>query len=374
MRNKFFRKAVVNTIIIALVFCSVVVPFSWSTSYAATGEKKVTVMLTGDLMCDYKFQDDLYNKGTGKFNFDNTFRFVRHWFKRADIVVGNLEGNCSSKHPLSRKRHTYRGKPYLNGPPSYLKALKKAGFDGVVMANNHNCDTYKSGIKKTVRAVDKAGLKHAGLYSSSKDKHYFIIKRNGVKVAFLSYAIYFNGLEGTLSKKSRDRMLSVYSREKATKEIGEARKAGADFVIVYIHMGKEYSHKVRDYQKTIMKSIAKAGADYIVGSHAHVLQRAGVIECEGKEVHCVYGMGNFTGKLTDKATRESAILKLTLKKKADGQTVLSHEKIIPCYMVDKSRYGKLVVIPKGAKVKGKALNASLKRHYRKSEKYVKIGK
>lgn len=323
-----------------MIFCSVVMPSSSCVSYADTGaDEKVTVMLTGDLMCDFKFQDALYNSKTKKFNFNNTFRFVKPLFSKADIVVGNLEGNCASGFPLSRKRHKYRGKPYLNGPYSYLTALKKAGFDGLVMANNHNCDTYKTGIKQTVRAVEKAGFKHTGLYSSSKDKHYFIIKRNGIKVAFLSYAIYFNTLEDSLSKTNQKIMLSAYSKSKAAKEIKKAREAGAD---------------------------------YIVGSHAHVLQKAAVINCDGRKVHCVYGMGNFTGKLTNRATRESAILRLTLKKKANGRTVLSYEKIIPCYMVDSSSYGKSVIFAKGTKVKTKKFADKLARHYRNSEKYLKL--
>ena len=372
MRKNFRQKAIVNIIIVVMIFCSVVMPSSSCVSYAEgeTGDSQVTLMLTGDLMCDYKFQDALYNTKTKKFNFDNTFRFVKPLFNSADIVVGNLEGNCASGYPLSRKRHRYRGKPYLNGPYSFLTALKKAGFDGLVMSNNHNCDTFKTGLIQTVKAVNRAGFQHTGLYASEEDKHYFIIEKNGIKVAFLSYANYFNGLENSLSKANQDIMLSKYSKEKVTAEVQEAKAAGADYVIVYIHMGLEYTHTARDYQKKIMKSITRAGADYIVGSHAHVLQGTGVVEYGGRQVHCVYGMGNFTGKLTNKATRETAILKLTLNKNAEGQTELSNEKFIPCYMSDKSIYGKQVIIPKGVKVKERT--ARLIRHFKRIFTHLKL--
>ena len=372
MRKRFRQKAVVNIVIIVMIFCSVVMPSSSCVSYAEgeTGDSQVTLMLTGDLMCDYKFQDALYNTKTKKFNFDNTFRFVKPLFDSADIVVGNLEGNCASGYPLSRKRHRYRGKPYLNGPYSFLTALKKAGFDGLVMSNNHNCDTFKTGLIQTVNAVNRAGFQHTGLYASEEDKHYFIIEKNGIKVAFLSYANYFNGLESSLSKANQNIMLSRYSQDKVAAEVQEARDAGADFIIVYIHMGVEYTHRAKKYQKKIMKAIAQAGADYIVGSHSHVLQGKGVVEYGGKQVHCTYGMGNFTGKLGKRSTKETAILKLTLNKNAEGQTELSSEKFIPCYMSDKSIYGKQVIIPKGTKVKGRT--SKLRIHFKRALNFLKL--
>lgn len=338
---------------------------------SSSGE--MILMLTGDLMCDYKYQDAVYNKKTKTYDFDNTLKYARVLFDSADYVIGNLEGNIASSYPISTKRHRHRGRPYLNGPRSYLSALKKAGFDGFVMANNHNCDTYLKGLKETVTAVDKAGFRHTGLYRSSKDKHYFIVNKDGIKVAFLSYATNFNGLEKkSMSAKYRNICLSRFSAKKARAEIKKARKAGANYVIVYLHAGREYTQNISGSQKKAVQALANAGADFIVGSHPHVLQRTGYVKAGSKKVNYVYSMGNFTGKLWRKATRETAVLRLTLKKNSSGKVVLKNTQYIPCYMKDSSSEGKMVLIPEGYRTTDEALQKELDKHYKHIRTLLKI--
>lgn len=340
--------------------------------YPRSASDEMVLMLTGDLMCDYKYQNEVYNKKSKKFNFDDTFKYVKILFDSADYVVGNLEGNIASSYPISMKRPRYRGNPFLNGPSSYLKALKKAGFDGLVMANNHNCDTYVKGLRQTVRAVDKAGFRHTGAYNSSKDKHYFILKKNGIKVAFLSYATNFNGLDKSISKTSKNRYLSKYTESRARKEIKQAKKAGADYVIVYLHAGREYTQKISGNQSKIVRSLAKMGADFVVGSHPHVLQRTGYVKNGSKKVYYVYSMGNFTGKLWRTQTRETAILRITLSKNSSGKVSLKNKQYIPCYMKDSSKEGKMVLIPEGYRTADTKLQKELDRHYRNIRSLLKV--
>ncbi len=340
-------------------------------NYPRSASDEMVLMLTGDLMCDYKYQNAVYDSKTKKYNFDDTFKYVKILFKRADYVVGNLEGNFSSSYPLSVSRPRYKGKPYLNGPSSYLTALKRAGFDGLVMANNHNCDTNLKGLKETVRAVDRAGFRRTGAYASKKDRHYFVLNKNGIKVAFLSYATYFNGLEKSIAAKSRNVFLSRYSPSKAKKEIKKAKKAGANYVIVYIHAGREYTPNITGTQKKIIKSLAKSGADFIIGSHPHVLQRTGYVKVGKRKVNFVYSMGNFTGKLVRTSTRETAILKITLKKNSSGKVSLKSRQYIPCYMKDSSREGKMVLIPEGYRTRDAALQNELNQHFKNIKNLLK---
>ena len=332
-------------------------------NYPKSPSDEMVLMLTGDLMCDHKYQSAVYDSKTGRYNFDDTFKYVKILFNSADYVVGNLEGNISSSSPISVNRPRYRGKPYLNGPSSYLTALKRAGFDGLVMANNHNCDTNLKGLKETVRAVDRAGFRRTGAYASKKDRHFFIVNKNGIKVAFLSYATYFNGLEKSIAAKKRNIYLSKYSASKARKEIKKARKAGANYVIVYVHAGKEYTQNITGTQKNIIKSLAKSGADFIIGSHPHVLQRTGYVKAGKRNAYYVYSMGNFTGRLTRTATRETAILKLTLKKNSAGKVALKSTQYIPCYMKDSSKDGEMILIPEGYRTRDAALQNELDKHF-----------
>ena len=61
-----------------------------------------------------------------------------------------------------------------------------------------------------------------------------------------------------------------------------------------------------------------------------------------------------------------------MKKKASGKTVLNSERIIPCYMADKSTYGKMVLVPTRTRVTGRAFEAELAGHLRNSANYLKL--
>ena len=75
--------------------------------------------------------------------------------------------------------------------------------------------------------------------------------------------------------------------------------------MVYVHWGKENTHKLLDYQKNLAKIYIDAGADAVIGGHPHVLQ--GIEIYKGKPIF--YSLGNFW---FSSATRETAIFKIIL--------------------------------------------------------------
>lgn len=81
-----------------------------------------------------------------------------------------------------------------------------------------------------------------------------------------------------------------------------------------------------------------------------MLQRAETIKIEGRKdrvVPCAYSMGNFISDFSNEMSKETAILKLTLKKNKNGRVKLKEDKFIPCYMADRWENKKYVLIPKG---------------------------
>lgn len=340
-------------------------------SRKATGKAKyVTLMFTGDLMCDGHFQEILYDSRTGVYDFDSVLRLVKPLFRDADYVAGNLETCVSPGYSLGKVRKRIDGKPYHNSPESFLKALKKAGIDGLIMANNHNLDTGKAGVRRTIKAVEKKGFDHTGLYRKSSDDHYFMIRKNGIRIAVLAYAKYYNERDKKLSSKDINRMLSSYSPEKVRREVRTARAAGADFVIAYIHMGRENTYKISDKQKETMKELADAGVDYIIGSHPHVLQQKSCIKSGDRKVPCVYSLGNFTGRLKRDMTRETAILKIRIKKTKGGKTSAVKSTYIPCYMAENFEGKKLTLVPSTYKAGEEKGRAGLYSHYEHIRKII----
>lgn len=66
-------------------------------------------------------------------------------------------------------------------------------------------------------------------------------------------------------------------------------KANSDYVVAVIHWGTEWSHQLEQVQKTTARDYINAGADIIIGGHAHILQ--GIDYNGGKPI--VYNLGDF---------------------------------------------------------------------------------
>ena len=95
-------------------------------------------------------------------------------------------------------------------------------------------------------------------------------------------------------------------------DVAAARKAGADVVIVFPHWGTEYDPTPFAGQKTLAEAAIDAGADLVIGNHAHW---AGAMEVyKGKPIW--YALGNFVFDQTwSEPTMEGITLELTFRGK-----------------------------------------------------------
>lgn len=297
------------------------------------GDKKadasrVTLLLGGDLMCQYNQQTAAAN---GKnYNFQYAFDYMRDLISSADFAVANLETNVSPSFPLSCQQKKKYGKPYLNAPDSFLSALKRSGFDVLVAANNHNADTGVNGLKETISNIDKYGFKRTGIFKNGKEQRFLILKKKGIKIGIASYATYFNKSIRDFSKLNQLTYLNSYSESKVRRDIRNMKKQGAEYIIVYFHSGNEYTNTPSSKQLRIAKEIADAGADYILCSHSHTVQPHDFINAKsGKKVPVAYGLGNFISHMTRKRnTTYGMMISLTLVK-TKGTVKLKHQGYYP---------------------------------------------
>ena len=267
----------------------------------------------------------------GTWNFSDSFMYAREILRRGDLVIGNLETMISQSSPLGMQIHRLEGKPYLNAPASYLDALKYAGYDLLTMANNHNVDTGLRGIYETIRNVDDWGFMHTGLFSSKSDDRYIIVEVNGIRIGMVSYSAFYNDKDSNLTESGQDVLLNRYASDRAKADIRAARKAGAEFVIAFIHWGAENTHDTTWNQEQYARTLARAGADYIVGSHPHALQCYDIIETsDGREVPVVYSMGNFLSNMQRDINNDTIILQLNLQREDDGSVCVASHRIYPC--------------------------------------------
>src|SRR5688572_16933690 len=115
------------------------------------------------------------------------FAHIAPVLRQGDIVVGNLEGlNCDRGAPIIGKIEV--GSRHLRSAPDNVRALESAGFNAMVLANNHNMDYGPEGLLQTIEILDQKNIAHTGAGRNLEEAHRpAILERNGTKVALLSY-------------------------------------------------------------------------------------------------------------------------------------------------------------------------------------------
>ena len=122
-----------HLILLFLFFCSVScssnaqeqpVPTSSADTIPA---QKITLLFAGDLM-QHQAQIDAARTAIG-YDYTDYFKLIKEEIGKADIAIGNLEVTLGGK--------PYRGYPAFSAPDEYLTAIKDAGFNVLITANNH---------------------------------------------------------------------------------------------------------------------------------------------------------------------------------------------------------------------------------------------
>ena len=86
-----------------------------------------------------------------------------------------------------------------------------------------------------------------------------------------------------------------------SQEIAEARKEGAQYIIVYIHWGKEYERFHSDSQRKLAEMLVNCGVNLIIGGHPHVVEDYEFIN----NVPVFYSLGNFISSQPEDFRTES---------------------------------------------------------------------
>ena len=334
-------------------------------SSARSIETKAVCMFTGDLMCLKGQQYDAARSGTYKFF--PAFKYVEPIFGEADLVCGNLETLLSQSNPLTKNQVEENGQPQCNGPVAYLDGLKKAGLDVLVTANNHTCDWGAKGIKETKTHLDDYGFANVGTHYNEKTaekagERFAIFDVKGINIAVLSYTHIINQ-RGKMSASEMKTMVHLFDRDVVKKDISDAKAAGAEFVAVYLHLGTENTEELTRTQIDDMNFTAEAGADLILGSHPHCLQKCTYIKTSDKrKVLCMYSMGNFVSSMARDINNDTIILRVEITKtrgKKNVKVSMSDAPYIPCRVTAKDNYS-FVVVPTSSDMNGGYSSKTLK--------------
>jgi poly-gamma-glutamate capsule biosynthesis protein CapA/YwtB (metallophosphatase superfamily) len=256
----------------------------WTPHAPAAAPVRFTVAASGDfLVHEPVAARALIDGGGRRYAFGPMFASVRSRIAGADLAL------CHIETPLVPG--PVRGYPSFRTPPALARAVRATGWDACSTASNHSLDAGQHGIDTTLRALDRAGLEHAGTARSRTEANRTtMLEVKGVKVALLAFTAVSNG-------QSVPHAWS-YSWASAGRILNDARKArrrGARAVIVNLHWGTEFSHAISPAQAALADRLSRSRAiTAIVGQHVHVVQP--IRWLHGKPV--VFGEGNLVSNQT----------------------------------------------------------------------------
>ncbi|MFD9112590.1 CapA family protein [Streptomyces bottropensis] len=186
----------------------------------------------------------------------------------------------------------YSGYPVFKSPPEVAAGLAATGYDACSTASNHSLDDGARGIQRTLEALDRAGVRHAGSARTAEEaRRPTLMRAGGAQVAHLAYTYGTNDIPLPVD---RPWAVNLIDRERILTDARAARRAGADVVVVSLHWGTEWQDAPDAQQVTLAEELTRAATggrpvvDLILGTHAHVPQAYEKVN--GTWV--VYGMGD----------------------------------------------------------------------------------
>ncbi len=277
-------------------------------------DASAVMLFTGDIMCTARQQRAAERRS---FDFGACFRYIRDQLKSADLCCGALGTACCDALPyeLEQPRRD-DGSPNNNAPSSLLSSLSGAGFGMLATANSHCCSLGEKGLKATAAEIARVGMDNLGTLGANP-----VFRRvKGFRVAFIGCDM--------LSGAGAD--FGGYSRERFAQYIKKSRAAGAEYIVVLAHWGDINAAALNTTQLEESRFMADAGADLIVGSHPHIVQKYEVITAsDGRTVHCAYSLGDMLTSYSElPENRDSVVLRVALTRR--NGSVSAKVSYVPC--------------------------------------------
>jgi len=203
--------------------------------------------------------------------------------RSADLTVVNLETAVTDRGKPQPKYYHFRAKP------AAFTALRDAGVDIANMANNHVLDYGRVGLADTMAAAAHARFPVLGIGTNAAAAWApYVVTVKGVRIAFLGVSQVAELASSWVATRTRSGEANSINLRRTLAAVRAAKKI-ADVVVVIMHWGTEGQACPDGNQLALAPKLAAAGANIIVGSHAHTLQGSGWL----RHTFVAYGMANF---------------------------------------------------------------------------------
>ena len=253
-------------------------PTTTTTSRRGSGQP-VTFAFAGDIHFEGVLRD--------KLNADpaTVLAPIAGVLQSADLAVGNLETAITEGGDPAPKEFNFRA------PASALTALASGGIDVASMANNHGMDFGVAGLQDSLAARTSSGFPLIGIGNNATEAYApfrTTIKGQRIAVIGATQVLDDNLITAWTATDAQAGLASAKVVPRLVAAVAEAR-ATSDTVVVFLHWGIETQTCPSANQQQLARALVDAGADIVVGGHAHRLQGGGRLDA----AFVGYGLGNF---------------------------------------------------------------------------------
>ncbi|MFD5469839.1 CapA family protein [Streptomyces sp. NPDC127105] len=265
---------------------------------SASAPGAFTLVASGGILPDASvLERAAFDAGGAGHDFRPMLEGVKGIVSRADLALCHLSTAFGAGAP-------YTGAPRYKSPPELASSLAAAGYDSCATASEHTLDDGADGVRRTLEALDGAGLRHAGSARGEGEARGTLLRAGRAVVAHLAYTY------GTNDPLPPDQpwAVRVIDEKRIVEDARAARKAGAQVVVVSLNWGRAWQDAPDAQQLDLARKLTashsggRPDVDLILGSHAHVPQAYEKVN--GTWV--VYGLGDqIAGATTDDSGRRN---------------------------------------------------------------------
>ena len=290
---------------------------------AQSDSGSLRIIFAGDIM-GHGPQIHAARQHDGNYDYEPSFRYVRDYIQSADLAIANLEVTLAGP--------PYTGYPQFSSPVALAAAASAAGFDILTTANNHCMDRGPTGLRRTLDSLDALGVPHLGTYRdtvSRQAEHPLMVDRCGIRLALLCYTYGTNGIE-----VHPPQVVNMIDTVAMLRDLQEAQRRGADYVITLIHWGVEYQTAANAEQQQTARWLLEHGCDAVIGGHPHVVQNFTYDAIPGNARYpepVVYSMGNYVSNQRDVNCDGGIMVELDLQKRG-GRIVSQRMQYMPYWV------------------------------------------
>lgn len=283
--------------------------------------KEVSLVMVGDNLLHMSLIRNA-EQPDGSMNFDSLYDGMLPYFQKADLSV------IVQETVLGGKELGYSGYPMFNSPQEVGNSIAKAGFDIVLQATNHTLDKGAKGVENTLEFwKSHPDITVLGINESpEKQNNITFLEKNGIEFALLNYTDSTNGIP---KPNGKEYLVNTADEEKIKNDLAIAEE-NAEFTIVFMHWGTEYSLSENQYQQNLAKMMCEYGADLIMGSHPHVLEPVKWIEAEnGNKALVYYSLGNYVSRQKEVNNLLGGLATVKIRRESTDNVYITESSLMP---------------------------------------------